>query len=124
MKTLATIFASLLLIVGLSWAEIYTVDKLFDGFTDVLQGLYKKTEAHIASYEDGLAVKEYWTDARKRLYFWLPHTAIDNMDCQLGEAIGYLSEKNHEDALPKLEVLLELTERVPASYHIRWENIF
>lgn len=124
MKTFSTIIASLLLLVGLSWLEIYQVGKLFHGFSEVLQGLYKKTEAQVATYEDGRAVRKYWTDARKRLYIWIPHTAIDNVDYQLNEALGYLSEKNHEDALPKLEVLIELSERVPANYLIQWENIF
>ena len=124
MKTFSTIIASLLLLVGLSWIEIYQVGKLFHGFSEVLQGLYKKTEAQVATYEDGRAVKKYWADARKRLYVWIPHTAIDNVDYQLNEALGYLSEENHEDALPKLEVLIELSERVPANYLIQWENIF
>ena len=124
MKTFSTIIASLLLLVGLSWLEIYQVGKLFHGFSEVLQGLYKKTEAQVATYEDGRAVRKYWTDARKRLYIWIPHTAIDNVDYQLNEALGYLSEENHEDALPKLEVLIELSERVPANYLIQWENIF
>ena len=94
MKTFSTIIASLLLLVGLSWLEIYQVGKLFHGFSEVLQGLYKKTEAQVATYEDGRAVRKYWTDARKRLYIWIPHTAIDNVDYQLNEALGYLSEKN------------------------------
>ena len=43
-KTLASIFVSLALIVGISAYDIYTVGKTFDTFTAALESLYDKTE--------------------------------------------------------------------------------
>lgn len=54
----------------------------------------------------------------------MPHTSIENVDYQLNEAIGYLFEEKHDDALPKIEVLIEMTKKIPDSYAFRFENVF
>ena len=56
-KTLASIFISLALIVGISAYDIYTVGKTFDTFTAALEALYDKTENKTATYEDGKAIR-------------------------------------------------------------------
>lgn len=123
-KTLASIFVSLALILGVSAYEIYTVSKIFNTFSDALSALYDKTEDQTATYEDGDAVRSYWKDKKRTLYIWIPHTALENVDYQLNEALGYLYEKKYDDALPKIEVLLGMTEKIPRSYSFSFENIF
>ena len=123
-KTLASIFVSLALILGVSAYEIYTVSKIFNTFSDALSALYDKTEDQTPTYEDGDAVRSYWKDKKRTLYIWIPHTALENVDYQLNEALGYLYEKKYDDALPKIEVLLGMTEKIPRSYSFSFENIF
>lgn len=64
-KTLASIFISLALIVGISAYDIYTVGKTFDTFTAALEALYDKTENKTATYEDGKAIRTFWKDKKK-----------------------------------------------------------
>ncbi len=123
-KTLASIFVSLALILGISLYEIYHVEKIFSTFTDSLISLYNKAEDKTASYQDGIAVRTYWNDKKRSLHVWVPHTSIENVDYQLNEALGYLYEAKYDDALPKIEVLIELSKKIPASYSISFENIF
>lgn len=64
-KTLASIFISLALIVGISAYDIYTVGKTFDTFTAALEALYDKTENKTATYEDGKAIRTFWKDKKR-----------------------------------------------------------
>ena len=123
-KTLVSILLTALLILGVSLYDIYVVQSIFKTFHAAVLSLYEKTEAEVAEVEDGNAVRIYWKKHRSSLHVWIPHTAINDVDYQLNEAIGYLHEKKYEDALPKLEVLLEITEKVPAAYTVKLENIF
>ncbi len=123
-KTLASIFVSLALIVGISAYDIYTVRTTFETFSEALVSLYKKAENQTATYEDGKAVRTYWKDKKEGLQIWIPHTSIENVDYQLNEALGYLYEKKYDDALPKIEVLIEMSEKIPKSYTFSFANIF
>ena len=114
-KTLASIFISLALIVGISAYDIYTA---------ALEALYDKTENKTATYEDGKAIRTFWKDKKKGLHVWIPHVSIENIDYQLNEALGYLYEGKYDDALPKIEVLIEMAEKIPKSYSFSFENIF
>ena len=123
-RTLASIFVSLALILGISAYDIYTVGKTFHTFSEALVALYEKTEDQTATHEDGKAVRAYWKEKKKGLHIWIPHTSIENVDYQLNEALGYLYEKKYDDALPKIEVLIEMAEKIPRSYSFSFENMF
>ena len=49
---------------------------------------------------------------------------MDNVDFQLEEAIGFLYEYDYQDALPKIEILIDLAEYLPKAYALRLENVF
>ncbi|HIR22241.1 MAG TPA: DUF4363 family protein [Candidatus Scatosoma pullicola] len=123
-KTVAGIFLSLAFIVGISAYEMYSVGSTFRTFSEALCSLYEKTEEKTAAYEDGVALRTFWKDKKRTLHIWIPHTSIENVDYQLNEALGYLSEQKYDDALPKIEVLIEMSEKIPRSYAFSFENIF
>ena len=77
-----------------------------------------------AAYEDGVAVQTYWREKKKTLHVCLPHTALQEVDYQLDEAVGCLYVKDYDSALPKVEVLLGLSESIPHSYSFNLQNIF
>ena len=122
-KTIISIFVTIALIVSLSLAEICYVQNTFFDFSAVLQSLFEKTESKIATYQDGEAVRSFWEDKREVLHIWLPHSAIQEIDIQLSEAIGYLYQENHEDSLAKIEVLLSAARLLPDSYTLKFKNI-
>ena len=122
-RTIASIFITLGLIFGISLYESNRVKNTFTDFSEVLQILYDKTEAGEVTYEDGTATEEFWENKKNTLHIWLPHTAIQEIDYQLYEAVGYLYVRDYKSALTKIEILLGMCENIPQSYRFSLENI-
>jgi hypothetical protein len=123
-KTAFSIVVTFALIIGISIYEGFQVRRSFTAVRSALTALYKKTEDELATYEDGNIVRKTWEREKKDLHFWIPHTVIENVDYQLNEMLGYLYEYDYQDALPKLEILIEITEYLPKTYTLSLENIF
>ncbi len=122
-KTIISLLISLGLLVGVSVYESNRVQTTFAKFDEVLQVLYDKTEAREVTYEDGTAVEKFWEKQKNTLHIWLPHTAIQEIDYQLYEAVGYLYVRDYDSAIPKLEILMGMCENIPQSYRFSLENI-
>ena len=123
-RTISGIVLSLAFLLGLSLWEIQYVEGVFYTFNEQITALFKKAEDNVATYEDGSAVRSYWREKKKALYLFVPHVSLENVDYQLNEALGYLYEGKFEDALPKLEVLMELCIRIPRQFSFKLENVF
>lgn len=123
-KTLISIFITLGLLVGATLFELYYVNSTFALLTEVLLTLHDKTEAQTATFEDGTAVRQLWEEKKQTLQIWLPHVAIQEIDYQLYEAVGFICVHDYQNALPKLEVVLGMCENVPQAYSLGLENIF
>lgn len=123
-KAFASMLISLGIILGLSLFEMHYVGKTFKQFIDVLFILQDKAKDNVATYDDGLAVRELWNDKRRELHIWIPHTAIQEIDYQLDEAVGFLYLQDNEGALTKLELIIGMSQNVPRTYTFGIENIF
>ncbi|MBQ8428393.1 MAG: DUF4363 family protein [Clostridia bacterium] len=122
-RTIISIFISLALLLGITIGEGVYVQKQFALIEETIQTLYEKTEDGTATHEDGEAVETFWQANKKKMHMILPHTAVQNIDFELNEALGYLYQGNFQDALPKMEVLLQLTEVIRQNYSLRIENV-
>ncbi len=122
-RTIASIFVTLGLLLGVSFYEGTRVKNTFERFGAVLGVLYDKTESGEVTYEDGTATERFWENQKKTLHIWLPHTAIQEIDYQLYEAVGYLYVRDFDSAIPKIEILLGMCENIPQSYRVSLENI-
>ena len=122
-RTIAGLLISLSLLLGVSFYESNRVQTTFQQFNEVLQTLYDKAEAKQVTYEDGTAVEKFWEHKKNTLHIWLPHTAIQEIDYQLYEAVGYLYVRDYDSAMPKLEILIGMCENIPQSYRVSCENI-
>ncbi len=123
-KTMLSAVLSFGIIFGLSFYEICYVRNAFSEFHHILNTLYQKTESHVATYEDGTAVRAYWEERKSSLHVWLPHTMLQEVDYHLDEAIGYLYNDDYANALAQLEVAVELSLEIPRSYSLIPANIF
>ncbi len=123
-RTIASIFVTFALILGVSVYESKCVDKVFGELRTTFETLQEKAELGTATYNDGVAARSFWDKKKETLHFWLPHTALQEIDFQLNEAIGFLSLDDNEGALPKIEVLIGLTDAIPHSYNFGLKNIF
>ena len=70
-KAFASMLISLGIILGLSLFEMHYVGKTFKQFIDVLFILQDKAKDNVATYDDGLAVRELWNDKRRELHIWI-----------------------------------------------------
>ena len=123
-KTIVSIFITLGIIFGIAFYEGNRVKTTFEDFGEILQVLYDKTDAGEVTHEDGRATEEFWESKKKTLHIWLPHTAIQEVDYQLYEAVGCLYVEDYDSALPKIEILLGMCENIPQSYRLSLENVF
>ena len=123
-RTIISAIITLALIIGVSIYEIHYVQTTFDAFHTQLRALKRKTELEQATYTDGLAVRTYWDTKKRILNIWVPHTALTEIDYQLDEAIGFLYTRDYKATLPKIEVILGLSENVPYGYTLKLGNIF
>lgn len=123
-RTIASILITLGLILGVSFYESKCVDRVFNQLRTTFETLQEKAELGTATYNDGVAARSFWDKKKETLHFWLPHTALQEIDFQLNEAIGFLSLDDNEGALPKIEVLIGLTDAIPHSYNFGIKNIF
>lgn len=123
-KTISGLLISFALLVGFSLYEIFYINTAMNRIRNAAIGLFQLTEEHRATHEDGNALRLIWENEKKTLHVWLPHTAIENVDYHLNEALGYLYQDNYEDALPKLEVIIDMSENIIRSIAVLPENIF
>jgi hypothetical protein len=123
-KTIISIIAVVCLLVTFSVYEQLFVSKQFDEFHGVLQTLYVKIEDTTASSDDVYAVQKNWLDKKRFLHAFIPHNEIKEIDLWLSEAVTLVGNKKWEDALSKIEVLIELSEQIPKTFLLTVENIF
>ena len=122
-KTLISMACVLAILVGGSIAETKYINKQFNDFNDVLCVLYEKIDEQVAVEDDVYAVQNYWLNSKQRLHAFIPHTEIKEVDLWLAEAVTLVRDKQWEDAISKIEVLKDLTEQIPKTFIISWENI-
>ena len=123
-RTIISIFIAGFLLFGLGFAETHYVTQTFATFDRLVRTLYDKSEAGIATYEDGTAVQTFWEEHKKTLQVWIPHVGTQEVDYQLYEAVGFLYVRDYKSAIPKLEVVIGMCENIPHSYTLTLENIF
>lgn len=119
---ISTLVVFILLVVGSVYETIFT-NKQFDDFNQVLSVLYQKIEDENATIDDVYAVQDNWLTKKKSLHVFIPHNEIKEIDLWLSESATLVRDKEWKDAISKVEVLLELTEQIPKTFMISWENI-
>ena len=123
-RTIVGIFISFALLIGATLWEGQYIQSSFATVEETIQSLYEKTEEGTATHEDGEAVEIFWQTKKNKMHFLLPHNAVQQIDFELNEALGYLYQGNFQDALPKMEVLLQITEVIRQNFTLLWGNIF
>lgn len=122
-KSIITVLVALAIIFGGAAYEQNFVKRQFDEFNVVLETLYVKTENNTANKEDVLAVQKNWVDKKNVLHIFIPHNEIKEVDLWLAETISLVAYGKYEDALSKIDVLLELCEQIPHTFRLHISNI-
>lgn len=122
-KAFITALISLVIIVGASLFEQAYLSKSFGEFERAVTITYEKTQNHTAVKDDVLSVQNLWVEKKKTLHIFIPHNDIKEVDLWVSEAVTLVENQKWEDALSKLEVVLEMIEQIPKTYSLRVENI-
>ena len=122
-KALITSVCSLAIIIGASYLEQYYLNNTFNEFERAVSITYEKTENHTAVKDDVLSIQNLWVEKKKSLHVFIPHNDIREIDLWVSEAVTLVENKKWEDALSKLEVVLEMIEQIPKTYSLKVENI-
>ncbi len=116
------ILVSIVLFAG-SILESSYVKNQFEDFHSVLEILYEKVDDNSATKDDVYAVQNHWLEKKRILHAFIPHNEIKEIDLWLAETVTLVRDKEWNDAISKVEVLKELTEQIPKTFVLSWENI-
>ncbi len=122
-SAVSMIIVAVLLTVGALF-EADFVHRQFSEFDEVLSVLYEKVNEQTAVEDDVYAVQKNWLDKKKYLHIFIPHNEIKEIDLWLAEAVKLVRDEEWHDAVSKVEVLKELSEQIPKTFSVTWENIF
>ena len=119
---ITTVCVAVLLLVG-AILESNFVNKQFTDFHQSLTVVYDKVDEHVATPDDVYAVQKNWLEKKKSLHTIIPHTEIKEVDLWIAEAVTLVRDKEWEDAISKIEVLIELSEQIPKTFTLSLSNI-
>jgi hypothetical protein len=119
---ISVICVALLLTIGTIF-ETNFISRQFDEFDVVLCTLYDKIDDQTATQDDVYAVQKNWLEKKRYLHAFIPHNEIKEVDLWLSETATLVRDKEWHDAISKIEVLKELSEQIPHTFQISWENI-
>ena len=119
---ISTIFAILILVFGCMLEQRY-INLTFNNFKDIMVEVYTKVENDMAVKEDVLSAQKFWINKKEKLHIFIPHNEIKEIDLWLAESSTLVENNKKEDALSKLDVVIELLEQIPKTFSFRIENI-
>lgn len=122
-KAFFTAIITLAIIIASSIYEQAYLKNSFDEFRKATSEVYKKTEEQTAVKSDIIAVQNLWIEKKKTLHVFIPHNDIKEVDLWISEAVTLIEKKMWEEALSKLEVVIEMSEQIPKTYTLKIENI-
>lgn len=119
---ISVIVACIILAGGTVFEQIY-VSNTFKEFKENTVKVYDLTKSGRATSDDVVDLQDYWYGKKKILHIFIPHNDIKEIDLWLAESRVLVEEEKFEDALSKLDVVIELTEQIPKTFLIKIENI-
>lgn len=113
---------ALLLTVGAIY-EHSAVKREFTEFSFEVEQVYTIVNEKTAKEKDIYDLQEKWLSKKRRLFMFIPHGEIKEIDLWLTESIKLVRDEKWEDAVSKIEVLKELVEEIPRTFLLTPENI-
>lgn len=104
------------------WEQAY-LKKNFTEFKEEAAILYEKIEAETACADDALSLQKFWIRKKENLHVFIPHTEIKEIDLWIAESVTLIKNEKFDDALSKIDVVIELVEQIPKTFGLRLENI-
>ena len=119
---ISSVIIAILLLVGSFVGDAHVSGK-FTEFNSTVKILYRKVSDETAVEDDVYYVQKVWINQKRTLHVFISHTEIKEMDLWISECASLVKNKKWEDAISKVEVILELTEQIPKGFRFSVENI-
>ena len=104
--------------------EINFIHGEFTGLTEETAILYDKIQGESATENDVYVLQNKWINSKEKLHAFIPHSEIKEFDLWIAETVKYVSAKEWDEALSKMEVILELEEQIPKNFEFSFANVF
>ncbi len=122
-KSIITLLVAIVLLFSISLYEQYYINKTFLEFKKIMITVYDKIENDTATKEDILTAQKFWIKKKEKLHIFIPHNDIKEIDLWLAESSTLVESDKKEDAISKIDVVIELIEQIPKTYSFRIENL-
>lgn len=119
---ISVIVASLILFLA-SLCEQNYINNTFNELKDSFVVIYNKIENDTAVKEDILSAQKLWISKKEKLHIFISHNEIKEVDLWIAETVTLVENGKKEDALSKIDVVIELMEQIPKSFSFRVENL-
>ena len=119
---ISVIVASLILFIA-SICEQNYINDTFSELKDSFVIIYNKIENDTAVKEDILSVQKLWISKKEKLHIFISHNEIKEVDLWIAETVTLVENGKKEDAVSKIDVVIELMEQIPKSFSFRVENL-
>lgn len=119
---ISVIVASLILFLA-SLCEQNYINATFNELKDSFVVIYNKIESDTAVKEDILSAQKLWISKKEKLHIFISHNEIKEVDLWIAETVTLVENGKKEDALSKIDVVIELMEQIPKSFSFRVENL-
>lgn len=120
---ISMIIVALILAVGMFF-ETNFISGEFKELTVETEILYDKIEEKSANENDVYALQKKWVISKEKLHAFISHNEIKEFDLWIAETAKLVSAEMWEEALSKIEVVLELEEQIPKSFEFSFANVF
>ena len=122
-KSLISALCAISLLFIASFIEQNFINSTFTELKEKFIIVYNKIEDDIAVKEDILSVQKLWISKKTTLHIFIPHNEIKEIDLWIAETVTLVENGKKEDAISKIDVVIELMEQIPKTFSFRTENL-
>ncbi len=119
---ISVIIASLILFTASILEQKY-ITETFNELKESFVIIYDKIENDNAVKEDILSAQKLWISKKEKLHIFISHNEIKEVDLWIAETVTLVENDKKEDAISKIDVVIELMEQIPKSFYFRIENL-
>ena len=119
---ISVIVASLILLLASLYEQNY-INTTFNELKDSFVIIYNKIESDTAVKDDILSAQKLWISKKEKLHIFISHNEIKEVDLWIAETVTLVENGKKEDAVSKIDVVIELMEQIPKSFSFKIENL-
>lgn len=123
MKTLLSILIAATLFSSIVLLEQKIINNTFLKLQEVTVEIKQKACKNSLNENDMYNLFNQWSNSKRKLYFFIPHNDIKEIDLWINELYQYVKANNTNETISKLDVIISLFSSAPKFYRPKINNI-